>query len=235
MKRTALIGFVAVVMVGVGFLVRADDKKAPNIAPTTSKVMSKEASGVDVAKTAADLAAWGRANKNPAALALASKMLAGVPMSELKAEMKSGPAEPSNAEKKDPKAVTADSLLAEAKALAGDNKDQLAAIDSIAKSGVAARGAIGGARQYVGSLDAQHWVEFTIPFRAGELAQAAIVGDGDTDLDLIVLDEYRNVICADTDNTDRCLAQWIPLVTGNFIIRVENHGSVYNRCFVLTN
>jgi hypothetical protein len=66
-------------------------------------------------------------------------------------------------------------------------------------------------------------------FYGGELARVRVVGDGDTDLDVYVLDENGNLIASDTGPTDVCSVVWQPRWTGPFIIRVVNCGDVYNR------
>jgi hypothetical protein len=66
-------------------------------------------------------------------------------------------------------------------------------------------------------------------FFGGELARVRVIGDGDTDLDVYVLDEFGNVIASDTGYTDTCEVVWLPRWTGPFTIRVVNLGAVYNR------
>jgi hypothetical protein len=72
-------------------------------------------------------------------------------------------------------------------------------------------------------------------FVGGEVARVAVVGDGDTDLDLYVYDENGNEIVRDDDYTDRCVVQFNPRWTGRFIIKIVNRGSVYNRYALMTN
>jgi hypothetical protein len=69
---------------------------------------------------------------------------------------------------------------------------------------------------------------YRVSFYGGELARVRVIGDGDTDLDLYVLDENGHVVAADTDYTDTCVVVWQPRWTGRFTIRVVNCGSVYN-------
>jgi hypothetical protein len=76
---------------------------------------------------------------------------------------------------------------------------------------------------------------YTITFRGGEVARIAVIGDGDTDLDLYVFDENGNEIAMDTEGTDTCLAQWTPWRTGRFLVRIANLGYVYNRYLLMTN
>ncbi len=68
-----------------------------------------------------------------------------------------------------------------------------------------------------------------VTLAAGEQTLVAVVGDGDTDLDLYVYDENGHLIGSDTDRTDRCLVTLRPKWTGVFRIEVCNLGYVQNR------
>jgi hypothetical protein len=70
---------------------------------------------------------------------------------------------------------------------------------------------------------------FYVRFFADELTRVVVRGDGDTDLDLYVYDEFGRLIASDTDLTDRCAAVWYPSCTGTYRIVVVNRGSVYNQ------
>jgi hypothetical protein len=72
----------------------------------------------------------------------------------------------------------------------------------------------------------------TISFRGGESASVYIEGDGDTDLDLYVYDLRGRLVAMDNDPSDVCLAEWVPQRTGVYIIKVVNHGNVYNEYFL---
>lgn len=69
---------------------------------------------------------------------------------------------------------------------------------------------------------------FVLRFTGGEPAVVAVVGDGDTDLDLFVYDENGNLIGKDDDATDTCLVNFVPRWSGPFRIVVQNLGLVYN-------
>jgi hypothetical protein len=183
-------------------------------------------------------AAWARANNNAAGLALASRMLAAVPTRDMgKVDKSSEQTEEGKASAEKPrKDVTPESLMAEAKAMAGEDKDMLAAVETIGKSSVvAARSAVGGAITHYDSVNAHTNDWYTIWFRAGELAEVAVNGDGDTDLDLYVYDENGHLIVSDTDATDQCYVRWTPAWTGQFRIKIANLGSVYNNYVLRTN
>jgi hypothetical protein len=63
---------------------------------------------------------------------------------------------------------------------------------------------------------------------SGESTRIAVNGDHSTDLDLCVYDSNGNCVDYDNDNSHNCLASITPLWSGNFTIRVENRGSVWN-------
>ena len=116
---------------------------------------------------------------------------------------------------------------------------KLATIAIIAIAGlssiVAKAGAVPGPKVANTSVNANSVDCYTIVFRGGEDARVFVKGDGDTDLDLFVYDENGNMVDCDVDPTDACLALFRPKWTGTFIIRVVNHGSVYNSYRLTTN
>ena len=65
-------------------------------------------------------------------------------------------------------------------------------------------------------------------FRAGEEVGIVVDGDGNTDLDLFVIDACGNVLALDIDITDYCVATLSPRRNGAFYVAVENLGSVDN-------
>jgi hypothetical protein len=87
---------------------------------------------------------------------------------------------------------------------------------------------VGGPQSAVHQVDAYSTDVFVVSFYGDEPAAVAVVGDGDTDLDLYVYDENGYLIGSDTDSTDRCLVLFRPRWTGQFRIEVRNLGSVYN-------
>ena len=96
-------------------------------------------------------------------------------------------------------------------------------------------GADGGSRFNRDRVLAHSSDTYTMRFRAGEVARVAVIGDGDTDLDLYVYDEFGNLIGSDTDYTDACIVTWAPRWTGVFTIQVVNRGNVYNVYRLQTN
>ena len=128
-------------------------------------------------------------------------------------------------------------LYAMAEQYAGTNEALHAVIENSKSFVETPRGLLGGARTTGTAtvLAAIQRIVYSITFNGGELAEIAVVGDGDTDLDLHVYDQYGNRICSDTDPSDRNYCSWIPSWTGDFRIAVENHGRVYNNYRLATN
>jgi hypothetical protein len=111
-----------------------------------------------------------------------------------------------------------------------------AAVVGFAIIGQAARaGSIGGPKIRDTSVSAYGADSYTLEFWAGEAARVALKGDGDTDLDLYVYDEFGNLVASDTDGSDLCAVEWYPRWTGAFRIRVVNRGPVYNEYRIITN
>jgi hypothetical protein len=72
-------------------------------------------------------------------------------------------------------------------------------------------------------------------FRGGEMAEFAIHGDGDTDLDLFVYDMDGRLIARVVGVTDRELVRWYVPQTATYRIEVNNIGNVWTRYGVGTN
>jgi hypothetical protein len=68
--------------------------------------------------------------------------------------------------------------------------------------GVGLAGAVGGPRADTTRVNARATNQYTISFRGGEAARITVAGDGDTDLDLYVYDEFGNLVASDDDLTD---------------------------------
>ena len=126
--------------------------------------------------------------------------------------------------------------MADARVLAGDDATLLAMADRVtAQLAEAVRGAVGGPKRISASVSAHSYIMYTISFRGGELAEVAVCGDHDTDLDLYVYDENGNLICSDTDYSDVCYVTFYPRWTGSFYVKIVNRGNVYNRFTLATN
>jgi hypothetical protein len=130
-------------------------------------------------------------------------------------------------------------LLAEAKPWAKGNPPMLALLDAEAgKAKAASGGTLGstrGALTHRDRVSARAYDDFAINFRGGELARVAVVGDGDTDVDLYIYDQNGNEITRATGPGSTCLAEFVPRWTGPFRVRVVNLGYVYTDYILMTN
>ena len=121
--------------------------------------------------------------------------------------------------------------LQEAKELSNNNP----AVVALANSVELPRGVVGGPKRTVEVVEPLGADVYTFTFRGGEVARAAVSGDGDTRLDLYVYDDNGNLITSQVGPGDDCLASWVPRWTGVFVIKVVNRGLLQNRYVILTN
>jgi hypothetical protein len=75
--------------------------------------------------------------------------------------------------------------------------------------------------------------QWSFTLKAGVSYDIVIDGDGDTDLDVYLYDENGALIDVDDDPTDFAIVSVTPRWTGRFVLKIVNHGRVYNR-YVLT-
>jgi len=112
----------------------------------------------------------------------------------------------------------------------------IVALITVAAMGLQAIGGdVTGPNLHKDQVLANHTDIYEITFEGDEKAIVAVIGDGDTDLDLFIYDENDNLIGEDTDLTDRCSVEWTPSWTGKYSIKVKNLGSVYNEYIFITN
>lgn len=135
-------------------------------------------------------------------------------------------------EKKGKVSLDVNQLLADATQYASGDKTLLALVDKVKNT--ATRGSGGSYTTYY-RVPAHGSVTFHCNFYGGSFCEAAVVGDGDTDLDVYVYDENWNLITSDTDYSDRCYVSWNPRWTGRFHIKVVNRGGVYNNMYFYHN
>jgi hypothetical protein len=98
---------------------------------------------------------------------------------------------------------------------------------------VASAPAVSAAGQYlvlhfvdrVNAFDTDGWTHYV---RAG-YHRLEVEGDGDTDLDCVVVDQFGNTLGSDRDATDYCIVTWYQTTDRQVSFRIENLGRVYNR------
>jgi hypothetical protein len=111
----------------------------------------------------------------------------------------------------------------------------VSATPSQAAPATIADGRLGGAATHFDRLEALRTHVYNISFRGDAFAEIAVSGDGDTDLDLYVYDEFGHLVASDVDATDDCYVSWTPVFTGSFRVEVRNEGYVYNEYVLATN
>ena len=85
-------------------------------------------------------------------------------------------------------------------------------------------------------------VKIKVVYKAKQLAEFFVIGDGDTDLDVVVLDSKGKKVAEDVDppaekggGSDLCMCRWTPAQEEEFTIEIYNHGKVYNMAHAGTN
>jgi hypothetical protein len=69
---------------------------------------------------------------------------------------------------------------------------------------------------------------FKFNFYRGEMGAVVLKGDGDTDLDVYVYNEYGDLVGKDEDYSDGCVVSWYVYRSASYTVKVVNRGSVYN-------
>lgn len=218
------------------------NEKDPNA--TQSKPKTGEGEAVEMLEQAANLVAYARANESAYAMLAAVDMIKRVQVRTDaahfgKKDSEGGRDAPKDQKDKSAKAWDVKKLLEEARGWTKNDAKLAAVIDAeMAKPVPEApktMGATGGPVQIIDCVRGGYTDIWTIRYDGGRLAQVGVIGDGDTDLDVIVFDQNGHLIGSDLDATDRCLVGWTPKWTGTFKVHIRNNGSIPNCYRLLTN
>lgn len=202
------------------------------------KVASKNKPSEDLEnlQLADDLARYGYKTFSAEALIQAVKIRSSINTQELKYEsFKQEPSGNDEDSKMSKEGYDLASILEAAKKYADGDPALLSAIADIEKTNQATRGRVGGPGESYNLIRGNSTDYFEISFIEGELAELAVRGDGDTDLDLFIYDSNGNLIKFDDDYTDRCYVCWVPRWTGRYTVKVVNLGPVSNYYRLWTN
>lgn len=224
--------FLLIAMCGLSFATLAQDYSKTE----TKEDLGQAPDETEVFQLACNLARYGYANKNAFSLIQAAQIVKenGFERKVMDKPTVTSDGGAASGEKSGSKIeLDAAKLLADAKTLANGDQNLLGLIASVEKSQT--RGAVGGPKYDYSSVSAYSTATYRINFVGGERAVVAVVGDGDTDLDLYIYDSNGNLIASDTDYTDNCVCVWTPRWTGSFSIRIKNRGGVYNNYYLQTN
>lgn len=104
----------------------------------------------------------------------------------------------------------------------------------VLSAGAALAGQVGGPKTHVDIVAAFQTDVYDLKFWGEKPARILVNGDGDSDLDCIVLDQGGHPVAVDSDNTDACVLNWTPAWTGMFKLKIVNRGGA-NRYVVSTN
>jgi hypothetical protein len=219
-------------LVALGGLALAQDKTGQNV----SKDAEVGDSVVEKVATAQKLYAQGNAAEDALLVAAAAKLALSVETKDADREVAQAAIEGADTAETGEGVdapVTAEAMLARAKELAAGDDAMLAMIDDIEAEG--GRGRIGGPTRTLSRLPAGFYDTWQVPYYGGQLAELAVNGDGDADLDLVVSDENGNTICYDNSYSDQLYCSWTPLWDGYFVVTVKNMGNIRNSYYLLTN
>ena len=210
----------------------AEDQSGTNQAETGEVVDT----GQDAISTAYDLYAYGQDNNDALAVITAAKIIATTPVNESEATVEEKVEEGADTTEEADKTVapaTLDDMLATATKLAGENETYKELIEDVKAE--QPRGRLRGPGRLVKGLLAGRTHIIRDTFQGGRLAQVTLIGDGDTNLDMVVLDQNGNVICRDRSYSDKLRCSWYPRWTGTFSIGIKNQGRIRNTYVLLTN
>lgn len=228
MKRfTAMLATTA--LVALVSPVSAQDKTGTNVDPAAAG----SPAGAKQAALAQDLYALGLANKDALTVLTAAKIAAGVTFTDVEREVETKGDEVAEEADVADGPVGAEQMLADAKALAGEDEVILGLIEDAEAEG--SRGRIGGASRTLSRLPAGRTDTWKVPFYGNSYAEVAVVGDGDSNLDVLIADENGNTICYDVSWSDKVYCDFVPAWNGYFYITVQNTGRKRNSYFLLTN
>lgn len=217
--------------------------QAPN---THQQVQGIRNSQLQTLIMAYQLINYGRSQKVPMALITAAEVISRIPMTVLDVK----PTSKKNADQagantqasKQPqiKSNKPSDLLSEAMKMSGNNPAITMLVNSISES-IAARqktgaivplGARGGPQYFETCIGPDITDIYTIPFTGGQWAEVAVIGDGDTDLDLYISESDGTPTTSNTSKDDVCYCTWYCRSTDTYTVEVVNNGDDYN-CYAL--
>jgi hypothetical protein len=129
--------------------------------------------------------------------------------------------------------ASAMAMFAKATELAGDDAIILGLIKEA--QGEDAPGPVGRANFWQSNLAAGRADIWELPFHEGGSAEIAVLGGGDSNLDITVTDQSGNVICKDVSWSDTLYCDWTPAWDGLFYVTVQNTGGARNTYHLVTN
>lgn len=181
-----------------------------------------EAAAIAQMVTAAEVAAWARAHRDVQAMLVAARML-----DEIRTRPQSG----------DAPFLTTSTLLDEAEGMDGENSAVRSEILRLRtqEKGVRASAFGAGPIVLVRRIRARETFGFEVEARPNEVLRVAAIGDGDTNIDLVLRDLQGRVLCSDSSLDHYPVCTIVRPGGGPLRIEVVNRGGVWSRVQILTN
>jgi hypothetical protein len=209
----------------------AQDTVAPNIAASGAG----EPGGTARIALAHRLYAQGIARRDAVDVMTAARLAREVKLSPLTASKVTeavGDTEVPDEKLGGPGPVTIPGMIAAARSLSGNDDVLLTLLDRIEVElpDGSVTAAIAESPLAAGQRDI-----WTIPFFGAALAEVAVIGDGDGNLDLTIFDDGGAPICLAGGPGDIAYCDWVPARNGSFTVTVTNLGPVENTYQLLRN
>lgn len=206
---------------------------------------SPEAAGVERFALAARLATQARVDNDPEAMLVAARTLRGVGLraeagpavtmasiADNTAAASSAPTPPATVTGTRP-GLSVEGLFAEARTMARGNRDLTRRIDSAAAQ--QSRGLTIGPQVYSREISANSYIWWNLEVRGGQVWSIAALGDGSSDVDIIIYDRFGVEVCRDFEVHTHALCSIIPEFTNEYRVEVINYGNLRTRATIVSN
>lgn len=207
-------------------------------APVRRDDTPPEIAAIEQALTAARLADWSRRAGDPQGLIVAARMLGEIPFRAAEIDGTAEGGEDSDRERTPADPLSIAALLDEARDLARGDAALLEEID--AAEAAATRGVVNspfgkGPIATMKDVRARETYWFQVQARNGEVLRVAAVGDGDTNIDLIIQDSGGTALCDDADGDHYPVCTITPARQGMLKVNIVNRGAVWTKVRILSN
>jgi len=192
---------------------------------------------IQTLKTMAYLTRYGHTHQDGLSFIQAARLLAKQPVAVIpNDQMGTSPSDTTTRIRQQPFVLNADTLLTWGRRLSQNDRAALALADQVQRElGLRSRGRTEGPKTMAAQVKGGSSFATTWSFKGSEVAIVSVIGDGDNDLDLFVLDKHNNVIAQDDSHTDACEVQFKPTSNADYKIVVKNWGSSYSDFILITN
>lgn len=227
------LGLATAIMAGLALPAVAQDKSGPN----ADDMAAGDGGAVSQLAMAQELFEYGMAQKDALSVLAAARIVQSISTEDVERKKETQDTEGMEDVTEEGEGVDKPAGLEEMFAAASELAGGDPAVEGLIEDAMAegSRGRVGGASRTLSRLRAGKTDVFRSAFHGGQLAEVAILGDGDANLDLLVTDENGNTICLDRSYSDRIYCSFTPAWTGNFVIYVKNQGRIRNSYYILTN